>query len=172
MLAAALLFAFPLALVALLSTITVAVGASIRLRILTDRIRSLERRLEDKAPLSRGEAATQNPLAGLRVALDIEQDHPHPVFATLLKEALHREGAFVDDAAQTVVQGILACNGYADVYYRAEFKVLAGPETLFTLTEKPPHGDRQENLAREVVARLKAEWVKQERQGALRELGD
>ena len=109
-------------------------------------------------------------LAGLRVSLGIQQDHPHPVFEGLLREALLREEAVVDDASALRIEGEVVGNGYADVYFRAEITVMLGNETLFVLTDKPPHGDRPANLAAEVVQRLRDELAKRERQGALREL--
>ncbi len=113
-----------------------------------------------------------SPLHGLRFALSIEQDHPNPVLATLLKEALLKEDALIVETDPDVrVEGNVMCNGYADVYFRANLVCRIADETLITLTEKPPHGDRQENLAREVVARLKTEMAKAERRNALRELG-
>ena len=150
--------------------------------VLATRIGSLSRRIEaiqrqNPALPSRETVRADGPLQGLRIALSIGQDHPHPVFATLLKEALLREGALVEPEPLSplgeglAVNGTVVCNGYADVYFRAEILVVAGGETLLTVAEKPSHGDRQENLAREVVARLRTEWPKRERHGALRELG-
>ncbi|RYG21730.1 hypothetical protein EON82_18355 [bacterium] len=117
------------------------------------------------------------PLQGLRVGLRIEQDHPHPVFANLLKELLLKEDAILEaDAADLIVEGGVVCNGYADVYYTAELNCRLQDEAICVLIEKPPHGDRQENLARELLSKLKKELRKtterSERSNALRELGD
>jgi hypothetical protein len=68
------------------------------------------------------------------------------------------------------IKGEIACNGYADVYYRAELTAGAEGEIFLTLSEKPPHGDRPANLALELVHRLKIELRKRERGLALREL--
>lgn len=119
-----------------------------------------------------GVPPSPSPLQGFRFAFSIEQDHPHPVLATLLKEALLREDVLIVETGSDVrVEGTVLCNGYADVYFRADLAAILEGQTLLTVTEKPPHGDRQENLAREIVARLKAELEKRERRGALRELG-
>jgi hypothetical protein len=117
------------------------------------------------------------PLEGLSVALRIKQDHPHPVFLNLLKEALLLEDARLDaDNPEIEIAGTIVCNGYSDVYFTSELicSTPAGP--FCEIIEKPPHGDRPENLAIETVARLKAEWRKMhsraERGQALKELKD
>ena len=116
------------------------------------------------------------PLEGLHVDLQVGQDHPHPVFANLLKELLLREDALISsESPDLLVEGRIVCNGYADVYFTAELTCRFRGEPVCVVIEKPPHGDRQENLARELLAKLNKELGKSaqrtERHTALRELG-
>ena len=150
-------------------SLVVSVGLALRMRDLAGRLAASE---GNALPCRPKPSLESSPLAGLRVALDLDQDHPNAPFAALLRERLLREDVILDENADLAVSGTLVCNGYADVYYRAEIAVRAGGETLFLLAEKPPHGDRPENLALELVDRLKTEWAKRERQGAIRELHD
>lgn len=124
-------------------------------------------------------------MEGLRIALKIRQDHPHPIFANLLREQLLKEDvaeavllAESEDrpvAADIFITGELTCNGYAEVYYRAELTAYAANEAICTLSEKPPDGARPTNLAIELVAMLNAKLSelisRSERRRALRELG-
>lgn len=148
------------------------VGMAIVLRAFWRRLQALERRLAERPVIRELPRHEENPLAGVRVALDIHQDHPNAVFANLLKATLVAEDALVGDgaAADVTIKGEIACNGYADVYYRAELTARTEDETLLTLSEKPPHGDRPANLALELVQRLKSEWTQRERRKALHEL--
>lgn len=114
-------------------------------------------------------------LQGVRIVLEVEQSHPTRPFETLLREALHREDALlVSEGGEVRIAGRLVDNGYADVYFEAELTVSSGTDVLFSLRERPPHGDRPGNLALETVERLRTEWTKRqargERQDALREL--
>lgn len=109
------------------------------------------------------------PLEGLRIALAVKQDHPHPVFANLLKEHLLRQDvsdvSFTsvsdfaawkesDLRADILIAGSLTCNGYAEVYYQAEFSCYTANEPICTVIERPPGGDRPENLAMELVTKM------------------
>jgi len=132
------------------------------------------------------------PLEGLRIGLAVTQDHAHPVFATLLKEQLLKEDALEvnfltpEEAAalqadwpkgqiDILISGKLTCNGYAEIYYDADFTCFNAHEPICTLVERPPHGDRPSNLAMELVARLNTGLTKllsrTERREALKELG-
>lgn len=106
-------------------------------------------------------------LEGLRIALQVTQDHAHPVFANLLKDLLLKQDVAevtfqtqsVDDwrttkTADILISGSLTCNGYAEVYYQAEFTCYSASETICTLIERPPGGDRPENLALELTTEL------------------
>jgi hypothetical protein len=66
------------------------------------------------------------------------------------------------------------CNGYAEIYYQADFSCSNAQHAICNLIEKPPHGDRPANLAMELVARIKTELEKRisrdERREAVREL--
>jgi hypothetical protein len=133
------------------------------------------------------------PLEGLRVAVAITQDHPHAVFVDVLKDQLFaedvtdilvlsaEEAALLDknwkdrkDAPDILIKGDIVCNGYAEIYYTADFICSNATDAICTLIEKPPHGDRPSNLAIELVARLKKELGKivgrNERRQAIREL--
>jgi hypothetical protein len=147
---------------------------------LARRVSELERQLhlaltEPPAALQLPEPETQKPLEGLRVRIVVEQDHPQPVFAGLLKEQFEAEDAEItDDAPDLTIQGQIVCNGYSDIYYSADLRCTSGDRTILTFSQKPPHGDRPQNLAIEIVAGLKSELKKlverSERQRALREL--
>jgi hypothetical protein len=158
-----------------------ALGAATALGVLLvrleGRLRAAEQVLESPTRAALPEAAPVRPLEGLRVALDIRQDHTHPVFANLLKEQLLAEDVTdltTPDTADIVIEGNLVCNGYAEIYYEADFTCRTATEPICTLIEKPPHGDRPQNLAIELVARLKRELTKlesrNERRAAIREL--
>lgn len=143
------------------------------------RLRAVERALQKPSPAAQPVLAPPHkPLEGLRIALAIEQDHPHPVFVTLLKELLLREEAELVEGADCdlTISGHLVGNGYADVYYTAELVCFTSGGPLFTLLERPPHGDRPGNLALELVTRLKREIeksvIRNERRTALKELRD
>ena len=139
-------------------------------RALWRRLQAFERRLADR-PRPTLAAPDPSPLHGLRIALDIAQDHPNPVFAGLLRDDLLKKGATVVPDAEFRIAGNVVCNGYADVYFRAELTVSMGEEPLFDLMERPPHGDRPENLVLELVERLEGEIRRRERQNAMGELG-
>ncbi len=158
-----------------LASLAASLALAGRLRVLNERLAMLEgepkrvpleRRKEE--PWGRGFA---NPLAGLRVSLTIQQDHPHPVFASLLKETLLKEEAIVDDNHPDLwIEGEIVGNGYADVYFRAEIAVSTGRESILTVSDKPPHGDRPANLAADIVRKLRDELDKREHRLAVREL--
>ena len=133
-----------------------------------ERLAALERR---ERPDAGPALPDPSPLAGRRVALAIRQDHPHPVFANLLKEGLLAEEARLDDGTPDLrIEGEIVGNGYADVVFRAELAVRMGGETILVLFDRPPHGDRPANLVAELVRRLKDELANRERQAAVREL--
>jgi len=138
------------------------------------RLRAIEDALKRPVPMpTTVPALPEKPLEGLRIVLDIEQDHPHPVFVTLLKETLLREDAeIVEGVGDLTITGQIVGNGYADVYYTAELACQTPDGPLFTLLERPPHGDRPGNLALELITRLKREVSGNERRAALRELID
>jgi hypothetical protein len=157
--------------------------------MLAMRIRELDARLRtslpvsDSPPLQLVERIEPRPLEGLRIAVNIRQDHPSPVFANLLKEELLLEDvaevSFLatpdwQDSADVLIRGNVLCNGYSEIYYQAEIECLGANETICAITEKPAHGDRPMNLAIEVVSRLKFELEKlvsrSERRRAIREL--
>jgi hypothetical protein len=135
---------------------------------------------------------TPSHLEGLSVVLSIKQDHTHPVFANMLTETLRKLDAEVStispdefddflerwgshaDCGDLLISGNVTCNGYAEVYYRAEITCATRSETICTMVENPAAGDRQANLAKELVARIETEITKRlsrnERRLALREL--
>ena len=117
-----------------------------------------------------------SPLEGLRIALAVTQDHPHPIFEEMLKEQLLGEDvsevrSLSSPEATTLpagwpssaegpdilIQGALTCNGYAEVYYEADFTCSTSSQAICRL-----------------IARLKGELTKQtnrdERRLAIREL--
>ena len=159
-----------LALILAAASLGISVALALRLREVEQGLR------KPMPPASPTLAPPPKPLEGLRIALAIEQDHPHAVFTTLVKEALLREEAEPVDGTDydLLISGSLVGNGYADVYYTAELACRTAEGPLFTLLERPPHGDRPGNLALELVNRLKLEVEKSvtrsERQSALREL--
>jgi len=129
------------------------------------------------------------PLEGMKVWMQVEQDHPTKPFLKSLEEVLYSEdvadvsptggelmldGWKASDGPDLLICGRVACNGYSDVYYRAEF-VCSTPEgRLCTLQRNPPHGDRPANLALELVAEIKSDLEKSktrnERGRAIQEL--
>lgn len=137
------------------------------------------------------DALISKPLAGMRIAVSIEQDHPHAPFFAILREQLFAEdvadvqvieadkaaamGSGWKDAPDLLVFGHVVCNGYSDVYYEAELMSYERQGALCTLIEKPPHGDRPSNLALKLVTRMKRELEKEtgrkERRQAIQELG-
>lgn len=159
---------------------------------LTQRLNAVENVLREVAnkslPSSKAEP-TPNPLEGLRIAISVKQDHEHPIFANLLKDQLLKEDVGevtfltfdekgdwkqMESVANILVSGDITCNGYAEVYYAADLRCDTRDQAICTLIEKPPHGDRQGNLAIELVARLKTELEKHttrdERRKAIQEL--
>ena len=72
------------------------------------------------------------------------------------------------------ISGTVVCNNYADVYYEADLTAFTDRGPVVVLSERPPHGNRQLNLAIEFVNRLDTELAQQsertERQRALGEL--
>jgi hypothetical protein len=167
-------------------------GVSLRLAA---RVHTLERRLAEgnrvtqlpaPAPAST-QVPPQSPLQGLRVALAVAQDAPHPVFATLLKEQFlkadvaevvsvpYAKGLRLDpEVAELLVLGQVCCNGYAEIYFEADFTCYTAREAVCTVVERPPGGDRPGNLAIELVSRLSAKLedliARDERRRAVREL--
>ncbi|HJP83731.1 MAG TPA: hypothetical protein VJ835_09530 [Fimbriimonadaceae bacterium] len=116
-------------------------------------------------------------LAGLTFRLTISQDHPYPIFARLLKDELEKADAGVveSDADSDIrIEGSIHCNGYSDIYFQAELTASNAEGPFSVIIEKPPHGDRPENLAREIVSRIESDWTKREdrreRGSAIREL--
>lgn len=127
-----------------------------------------------------GNETPPNPLSGLRIAVDVSQDHPQAPLVTMLVEQLLAEDAVevrvaTDDGYDLLITGEVQCNGYSDVYFRAEFACKMGAEVVLRIAEKPVHGDRPANLVLELTSRLKEELnrraVRNERRSALRELG-
>jgi hypothetical protein len=166
------------------SALLVAVASMLITLIAVNRVRQLERQLaEAKRPLPQTSVETletPSSLVGLRIALDVTQDHPHPLFANLLKEQLLRQDVAdvtfdLNSEADIFITGAITCNGYAEVYYQAEFTCSTLTEPICTLSERPPGGDRPANLAIELVAKLNAQLTtlitRQERRRAIRELG-
>ncbi len=143
------------------------------------------------APIALPEHPT-SPVEGLTVVLAISQDHAHPVFANMLSETLQRLDAEVSttspaalpefrtewlthpEKADLLISGSVTCNGYSEVYYRAELTCATRSETIVTTIENPATGDRQANLAKELVSQIEMEITKRvsrtERRLALREL--
>ena len=80
------------------------------------------------------------------------------------------------EEATLQIAGRVVCNDYADVYFTAELTCRLRGEPICVVIAKPPHGDRQENLARELLAKLTKELGKTaqrtERTSALRELSE
>jgi hypothetical protein len=165
-----------------LASMGVSLMLALRIKTLEDRL-SVPKPILDSPPLQLPEPAAPKPLEGLRIAVNIRQDHPNPIFANLVKEQLLLEDvaevSFLatpdwQDSADILVRGNLLCNGYAEIYYQADIECLSPSEAICTLTEKPAHGDRPTNLAIELVSRLKFELEKlvsrNERRRAIREL--
>jgi hypothetical protein len=130
-----------------------------------------------------------SPLEGLGVVLAISQDHAHPVFVGELSEILRKLDAEVstipsEQAAEyrrqwpmetdLMISGHVVCNGYSEVYYRAELACFTPSDTICTVIDNPASGDRQSNLATELVSKIETEITKrvsrQERRLALKEL--
>jgi hypothetical protein len=157
-----------------------ALAAIIVASVAVARVQRLERRLA--APKAELPAAVApqlplpTPLAGLRIAIDVSQDNPHPIVANLLRDQLLGEDAEIVDReeADIVISGSVVCNGYAEIYYQAELTCRTQLETICAVSQKPPHGDRPANLAIELIAKLKSELEslvsRSERRRALREL--
>src|SRR5206468_2354892 len=112
------------------------------------------------------------------IAVDIDQDHPQKPFDALLRGLLLKQDVTELDAEQPdiTIEGKVMCNGYSDVYYSAEILCRSRNGTICSISERPPSGDRQANLALEVVSKLGNELQKlvgrNERRRALRELGE
>src|ERR1700678_4105417 len=80
--------AYAIALLSLIISLLVAY----RLRGAEARLKAAETALRARAQDPSPELPTAvSPLHGLRIALAVTQDHPHPIFSDLLKEALLRE---------------------------------------------------------------------------------
>lgn len=155
---------------------SVAIALAIRVRRLEECLASLVLPVPSPSLV----AVEESVLQGLRVAIDLQQDHAHPVFAELLRDTLlGRDVAEVilgrSDTCVCVIDGHVTCHGYTDVYFEADLTCTAPSGVVCTLIEKPPSGDRQENLALEIVSRMVKELEKSERRGerraALSELG-
>lgn len=119
------------------------------------------------------------PLEGLSISLDVQQDHPHPLFANFVAELLQKEDVArvsltPDEGADIQVVGHLTCNGYSDIYYEAEFECSSRGRAICVVIERPPHGDRPANLALELVSKLKVALRRSseriDRQRAIQEL--
>jgi len=157
-------------------------GLSLILALRLQRVEGRLRELEAyRPPLPVPEAAPTRYLEGLRIAVAVSQDHPHPVFANLLKEQLLREDAAEvvllaapSDGFDVLITGTLTCNGYAEIYYQADLACQWAGAPLCSLVERPPHGDRPVNLAIELTTKVKREIEKltsrSERRDAIREL--
>jgi hypothetical protein len=165
-----------------LASLGVSVMLAMRVRFLESRL-AAPRSLLESAPLQLPEVSAIRPLDGLRIAVNIRQDHLNPIFANLLKEQLLLEEvaevSFLarpnwHDSADILIRGSLLCNGYAEIYFEADIECLSPNDSICSLSEKPAHGDRPTNLAIEVVSRLKFELEKlvsrSERRRAIREL--
>lgn len=126
-------------------------------------------------------------LAGMRICLALRQDHPRPLFANSLREALLREDVqdvviAGDPSAHEVangewlISGTITCNGYSDVYFIADLTCTLGVETVCSWSLRPPQGDRPENLILEILCTMTSKLAdrvrKNERRQALSELGD
>ena len=159
-----------LALLLAFLSLAVALALAARVATLSCRVRALETGSDRRA--SPASLPANGHLHGLRIEFSIHQDHPLNPFEATLAGALAERGAVRVDADGDVrLAGTIKGNGYADVYFDADLAAEAGGRTLLRMRERPPHGDRPENLARELVARLEEELARGERQGALRELG-
>ncbi|MBC8066161.1 MAG: hypothetical protein H7Y17_15115 [Chlorobia bacterium] len=176
---------------AVIGGISVALVVGDRQRRFETRIIAVEKALDSAKQLPVVTSTPPRLLAGLRVALCVNQDHTHPVFATLLKDQLlamvvssveilpsanvdKLKASWGDDSQDILIAGDLTCNGYAEIYFHADFTCYAPNETICTLIERPPHGDRPGNLAIELVDKLNVELEKlverRERRLAIREL--
>ena len=183
-------------LVALLA-LGISVGMALRLQQTQRQLELLLSALESERTLRASTLASAieqtRPLEGLRIAICIAQDHPHPVFANLLREHLYSEDArevvllsfsevdelnktwaLTPDSPDILISGELTCNGYAEIYYHADITCSTKFQSLCKVIEKPPHGDRPVNLATGLLSRLKAELEKvvtqNDRRRALQEL--
>lgn len=116
------------------------------------------------------------PLEGIRIGIDIQQDHERPTFAEILCQRLEAEDAHatIGTTGDILIRGTLTCNGYSDVYYAAHLECFVGEQRIAAVVEKPAEGGRQTSLAIELVSRLKAAVEaaasRAERQQALREI--
>lgn len=175
-----------------MSALALGVAASVALKVQQMRLQHWEDQhaLDPRAPEPL--PPKQRNFEQLRIVVAVDQDYTHPVFAHLLREVLFQEDAVDvrlitrDEAAamrqdwpadiDLVIDGAIVCNGYAEVYYDAEFHCASPRGEVCTLIEKPPHGDRPMNLAIELSQRIARELQKSlvqgERRQALRELGD
>jgi hypothetical protein len=77
-------------------------------------------------------------------------------------------------SSSILIRGEVVCNGYSDVYFLAKLSCMIGQEEVCAIVERPPDGDRQENLCLELVSKLSQNLEKlirlNERKNALREL--
>ena len=162
-----------------------------RVNVLQQRLDGVER--NGLVSISRQPSGLELPepakaLEGLRIAVEISQDHAHPVFADLLKEQLMKEevaevrllmsgeGKSQLDRLKggkpdfdILITGGLTCNGYAEVYYQAEFACYTANELICTLIERPPGGDRPSNLAIELITKLSSKLDDLERRSERRQ---
>jgi hypothetical protein len=154
-----------------------------RLVVQERRVRRLESSSTNALPMVSASDAKpfKPPLEGLRISLEITQDHPRPVFAQLLKDRLTTEDAIPsisptaqDQKPDLIVRGTIKCNGYEEVFYEALLDCFSKEGLLLTLSDKPSQGGRQANLATTLVTRIKQELQqstqRQERQLALDQL--
>lgn len=157
----------------LLSGVSLALVLILHRRVsqLNERLDAAERAIGDQREIPEEPPALEGRrvLEGLRIGLAIAQDHVYPAFANLLKEQLLKQDVadvlFLPSSCTTdewrasgkadlLIAGAITCNGYVEVYYQADLTCYSTTETVCTLIERPPGGDRPENLAMEVVTKL------------------
>jgi hypothetical protein len=107
-------------------------------------------------------------LEGVRVGIQIDQDHERPVFARILRDRLTELNAMprlislteeVEVATTDVLlRGRIRCNGFEEMFFEAKIECLTPSGTLFKVSEKPSKADRQANLANAVVLRVLQEY--------------
>ena len=158
----------------ILSVLAILIAGAAWFRAAAPTMEARERSLDSRDAPS---LAAPSKLAGLTFRLTISQDHPYPIFARLLKDELEKANAAVVELhadSDIQVEGSIHCNGYSDIYFQAELTASNAEGPFSVIIEKPPHGDRPENLAREIVSRIESDWSKQEdrreRGSAIREL--
>src|ERR1022692_4839495 len=127
---------------------------------LVHRVLELERRLQSlpQPALQPLPEPPRRPLQGLRIGLAITQDHPHPVFANLLREQLLSEDVTEitlltpaestrlqsdwkqrTDGPDILIGGDIVCNSYAEIYYTAELTCSPPHPAICTPLSNPTH---------------------------------